>query len=246
MRFLQDTGTYFLMLRRMVIKPDRINMYWLEILRQMTDIGFGSLIIVLLSSFFIGAVTAVQTAYQLSGTVLVPPYYLGLIVRNTTILELAPTFTCLILAGKVGSNIASELGTMRISEQIDALEIMGVPTETYLILPRVIASVIMIPALVVVSAFVGIGGGMLAGAFTGYASNSEFTYGLLAFFDPYDITMMMIKAVTFGFIISTISCYKGFYIQGGSIEIGKASTQAVVLSCIFVLLADYILAELLL
>lgn len=234
------------MLKRMLTRPDRIHMYWLELLRQMTDIGFGSLVIVLLSSFFIGAVTAVQTAYQLSGTVLVPPYYLGLIVRNTTILELAPTFTCLILAGKVGSNIASELGTMRISEQIDALEIMGVPTETYLILPRVLASIITVPMLVIVSAFVGIGGGLLAGSLTGYASTSEFTYGLLAFFDTYDVTMMMVKSVTFGFLIASISCFKGFYILGGSLEIGKASTQAVVLSCIFVLLADYILAELLL
>jgi phospholipid/cholesterol/gamma-HCH transport system permease protein len=246
MHYISDLGKYIRMLGRMFARPERWNMYWRELLRQMDDIGVGSLSIVLMASVFIGAVTAVQSAYQLYGTPFVPPYYLGLIVRNTTILELAPTFTCLILAGKVGSNIASELGTMRISEQIDALEIMGVPTEAYLVTPRVLASIITVPVMVIISATAGIAGALLASQFTGYGSQQEFIYGLRAFFDPFDIQIMLIKSVTFGFIISTISCFKGFYVNGGSLEIGKASTQAVVLSCIYVLLADYAIAEILL
>jgi phospholipid/cholesterol/gamma-HCH transport system permease protein len=239
MRYISDLGKYIRMLGRMFARPERWNMYWRELLRQMDDIGVGSLSIVLMASVFIGAVTAVQSAYQLYGTPFVPPYYLGLIVRNTTILELAPTFTCLILAGKVGSNIASELGTMRI-------EIMGVPTEAYLVTPRVLASVITVPVMVIISATAGIAGALFASQFTGYGSQQEFIYGLRAFFDPFDIQIMLIKSVTFGFIISTISCFKGFYVTGGSLEIGKASTQAVVLSCIYVLLADYAIAEILL
>ena len=246
MRYIADLGKYMIMLGRMFSRPERWNMYWKELLRQMNDIGVGSLSIVLLASLFIGAVTAVQSAYQLYGTPFVPPYYLGLIVCNTTILELAPTFTCLILAGKVGSNIASELGTMRISEQIDALEIMGVPTEAYLITPRVVASVIVVPLMVLIAASAGIAGAMFAAQFTGYGSQQEFVYGLRAFFDPFDIQILLIKSISFGFIISTISCFKGFYVSGGALEIGKASTQAVVLSCIYVLLADYVIAEVLL
>lgn len=246
MKYVKDLGQYMIMLTRMFNRPERWNMYWKELLRQMNDIGVGSLSIVLMASFFIGAVTAVQSAYQLYGTPFVPPYYLGLIVRNTTILELAPTFTCLILAGKVGSNIASELGTMRISEQIDALEIMGVPTEAYLVTPRVLASVIVVPLMVIIAATAGIGGALIAAQFTGYGSHEDFVYGLRAFFDPFDVQILLIKAVTFGFLISSISCFKGFYVRGGALEIGKASTQAVVLSCIYVLLADYVIAEILL
>lgn len=246
MSFVTRFGQYIIMLGRMFSRPDRPNMYWKELFRQMDDIGVGSLLIVLMISIFIGAVTAVQTAYQLSGTALVPEYYLGLIVRNTEILELAPTITCLILAGKVGSNIASELGTMRISEQIDALEIMGVNTESYLVGPRILASVITIPLLVVIAATAGISGGYYATSFVGYASQTDFITGLLAFFVPSDIRLMLVKSVSFAFIMSSISCFTGFYVKGGALEIGKASTQAVVFSCVFILLADYIIASILL
>lgn len=246
MKFISDFGEYCIMLKRMFSKPERMQMYRQELFRQMYDIGIGSLVIVLLISIFIGAVTAVQSAYQLQGTILVPTYYLGLIVRDTIIFELAPTVTCLILAGKIGSNIASELGTMRISEQIDALEIMGVTTESYLIAPRILAALIMIPLLVVIAAFSGISGGMFAASFTGYGTMGDFQKGLITFYDPYDVQLMLIKSFVFAFLLTSISCYKGFYVKGGSLEIGKASTQAVVLSCIFILLADYLIAILLL
>jgi phospholipid/cholesterol/gamma-HCH transport system permease protein len=162
------------------------------------------------------------------------------------ILELAPTISCLILAGKVGSNLASELGTMRLTEQIDALEIMGVNTFSYLIGPKLIAAITMVPLLVVISAATGIGGGMLAGSFTGYVSISDYTQGILMNFVQKNIFIMLTKAAVFGFVLTSISCYQGFYAHGSAIEIGKASTRAVVLSCIMVLFADLILAWLLL
>lgn len=244
--FFYHLGKYLLMLKRMFSRPVRWELYWRELFRQMVDIGVGSAFIVLLVSVFIGAVTAVQTAYQLWGTALVPSYYIGLIVRNTIIFELAPTFTALILCGKVGSNIASELGSMRVSEQIDALEIMGVNTESYLVAPRVLGAVITIPLLVIISAFTGIYGGLIATRLAGYYSAEEFVHGVRVFFDPFDVKLMMVKSFAFAFILSSISCYMGFYVKGGSLEIGKASTLAVVYSCIFVLLADYVIAILLL
>ncbi|MBC8046043.1 MAG: ABC transporter permease [Fimbriimonadaceae bacterium] len=246
MKFIGEFGQYCMMLGHMFKRPERWLMYRRELFRQMYDIGIGSLVIVLIISIFIGAVTAVQSAYQLYGTVLVPTYYLGLIVRDTIIFELAPTVTCLILAGKIGSNIASELGTMRITEQIDALEIMGVTTESYLIAPRILAAVIMIPLLVVIAAFSGITGGMFASTFTGYGNQEDFMKGLITFYEPFDVQLMLIKAFVFAFTLTSIACWKGFYVKGGALEIGKASTQAVVLGCIFILLADYIIAELLL
>jgi phospholipid/cholesterol/gamma-HCH transport system permease protein len=234
------------MLGRMFIKPARWEMYWRELFRQMTDIGVGSAFIVLLVSVFIGAVTAVQTAYQLYGTPFVPSSYIGLIVRNTIIFELAPTFTALILAGKVGSNLASELGSMRVTEQIDALEIMGVNTESFLIASRIIAAVITIPILVAIAAYSGILGGYIATATSTLYSTEDYIRGIRMSFDPFDVQLMFIKSFTFAFIVSSISCYMGYYVKGGSVEIGKASTKAVVYSCIFVLLADYVIAALLL
>ncbi len=239
-------GKYLLMLRHMFSKPQRWEMYRREIFRQMVDIGVGSSFIVLLVSVFIGAVTAVQTEYQLWGTPFIENYYIGLIVRNTIIFELAPTFTALILAGKVGSNLASELGAMRVSEQIDALEVMGVNTESYLIATRIIAAFITIPLLICIAAFFGIAGGYVAVGSPGFFSMVDYAQGIRMEFNVFDVQLMFIKSFSFAFILSSISCYMGFYVKGGSIEIGKASTQAVVYSCIFVLLADYVIAALLL
>jgi phospholipid/cholesterol/gamma-HCH transport system permease protein len=162
------------------------------------------------------------------------------------ILEFAPTVSCLILAGKVGSNIASELGTMRLTEQIDALEIMGVNTTSYLIGPKIVAAITMIPLLVVISAGTGIYGGMVAGAASGYVSSTEYIQGALSWFEPFNVFIMMLKALTFSFLITSIACYQGFYAYGGALDIGKASTKAVVISCIMILVSDYLLAWLLL
>lgn len=215
-------------------------MYWKETVRQMYDIGIGSLVIVGLISLFIGAVTAVQFAYQLDGT-LVPRYYIGYIVRDITIIEMAPMLTCLVLAGKVGSNMAAEIGGMRQKEHIDAMEIMGVNTANYLIMPKLVAAVAVIPLLVTVASFISIMGGYVASVLPGELTNEEYIRGLRAFFVPFNVRMMYIKAVVFSFILTTVSCYQGYYVTGGSIELGQASTRAVVFSNILILLADYII-----
>lgn len=229
---------------RMISKPERLSMYWKETMRQMNDIGVGSLPIVAMISFFIGAVTAVQTAFQLLGS-FIPQYYVGYIVRDTMLLELAPTISCLVLAGKVGSNLASELGTMRISEQIDALEIMGVNTAGYLVMPKVIAALITIPLLVIFSAGLGMLGGYVAVASAPQLEISAYMDGLRAFFTPFYIDIMLWKSVVFAFLLTSISCYMGYFVKGGALDIGKASTRAVVASSVMILIADYILALLL-
>lgn len=228
----------------MFSRPERLSMYWKETMRQMNDIGVGSLSIVAMISFFIGAVTAVQTAFQLLGS-FIPQYYVGYIVRDTMLLELAPTISCLVLAGKVGSNLASELGTMRISEQIDALEIMGVNTSAYLVMPKVVAALITIPMLVIFSAGLGMAGGYAAVASAPQLELSAYIKGLKVWFDPFYVTIMLSKSVVFAFLLTTISCYMGYFVKGGALDIGKASTRAVVASSVMILIADYILALLL-
>jgi phospholipid/cholesterol/gamma-HCH transport system permease protein len=241
---LYHFGRYLLLLRSVFSRPEKSSMYWKETFRQMDDIGIGSLIIVALISVFMGAVAAVQFAYQLDGT-LVPRYYIGYIVRDLAIIESAPTITCLVLAGKVGSNMAAELGGMRQKEHIDAMEIMGVNTAAYLILPKIIASMFVIPLLVTLSAYIAIVGGYIATVPVGSISSDEYLRGLRAFFQPHNVTMMYVKAVVFAFILTTVSCFQGYYVKNGSIELGRASTNAVVFSNILILLADYMIAVLL-
>ena len=229
----------------MFSKPESFKMYWKEFIHQCSDIGIGSLGIVMIISVFMGAVSTVQTAYQLVSP-LIPKSSIAQIVRDTVILEFAPTLICIVLAGVVGSKIASELGNMRVSEQIDALEIMGVNTKTYLVLPKILAALLVIPMLVVIAAAWGIWGGRLAGSAANILSNSTFDKGLLEGFLPYNVFFALAKAYTFAFLISSIPAYFGYYVQGGALEIGRASTKAVVTSCILILFADYILAALLL
>jgi phospholipid/cholesterol/gamma-HCH transport system permease protein len=233
-----------IMMRTSFNRPEKFSMYWKETVRQMHDIGVGSLIIVILISVFIGAVAAVQFAYQLDGT-LVPTYYIGYVVRDMTIIELAPTITCLVLAGKVGSNMAAEIGGMRQKEHIDAMEVMGVNTAAYLILPKVIAALVVIPMLVAIAAFLSIMGGYVASVPAGWITSAEYIQGLRSFFVPYNVFMMFVKAFAFAYILTTVSCYQGYYVKGGAIELGKASTNAVVISDILILLADYLIAILL-
>lgn len=245
MNMLSHVGRYFMMLgNSLFAKPDKFSMYWKEILRQMNQIGVGSLTIVAVISVFIGAVTAIQFAYQL-GNQLIPTYYIGYIVRDMMIIELAPTFSSMILAGKVGSNIASELGSMRITEQIDALEIMGVNTTSYLIGPKIIAAVFIIPFLIIISASLGILGGLLASVVSDIPKEVYYR-GLTSWFEPFNVVMMLIKGVVFAFILTSVSCYQGYNVTGGALGIGAASTRAVVNSSILILIADYILASILL
>ena len=241
MNFFTHFGKYLILIGHCFTRPEKLSMYWKEMMRQMNDIGVGSLSIIVMISFFIGAVTAVQTAFQLL-TSIIPQYYVGYIVRDSMFLELAPTISCLVLAGKVGSNLASELGTMRISEQIDALEIMGVNSASYLIGPKLIAAVTMIPLLVIISSVLGMAGGYGAVAASAALDNTMYIKGLNYLFRPFYITIMFSKSVVFAFILTSISCYQGYYVRGGALEIGKASTRAVVYSSVMILVADYLLA----
>lgn len=240
-KLLFHFGKYVLWLGQIFKRPENWRMYYKELIRQLDDIGIGSLPIVGLISVFLGAVTVVQFYYQMEGT-LIPPYYIGYIVRDMTIIELAPTFTCLVLAGKVGSNIASELGGMRQKEHIDAMEIMGVNTSSYLVMPKVLAAVLIIPILVSLSALISICGGYLASVPTGLFTSAEYVQGLRSFFIPYNVVMMFVKAVVFAYILTSVSAYQGYFVKGGSVELGEASTRAVVYSDILILIADYLIA----
>src|SRR6187549_555166 len=245
MTIFSDIGRYLLMIKGMFSRPENAKMYWKEFIHQCTEIGFGSLGIVAIISVFIGAVSTLQTAYQLVSP-LIPPSTIAQIVRDTVILEFAPTLVCIVLAGVAGSRIASELGNMRVSEQIDALEIMGINTKTYLVLPKIVAALLMIPLLVVMAMVLGIWGGRLAGTASDIISTDTFDRGLLENFIPYNVTFALIKSYTFAFIISSVPAYYGYYVKGGALEIGRSSTKSVVVSCILLLFADYILTQILL
>ena len=245
MEFFTHFGRYLIMLKGMFTRPENTKMYWKEFMRQCVDIGIGSLGIVSIISVFIGAVSAVQTSYQLVSPI-IPVETIALIVRDTVILEFSPTLVCIVLAGVIGSKIASELGNMRVSEQIDALEIMGINTKAYLILPKIAAAMLTIPLLVIISMVLGIWGGRLAGVASGIITTSEYDRGLLTNFIPYNVTFALIKSYTFAFIITSIPSYYGYYVKGGALEIGRSSTKSVVVSCIMLLFADYVLTQLLL
>jgi phospholipid/cholesterol/gamma-HCH transport system permease protein len=245
MDFFTHFGRYLLMIKGMFSRPENMRLYWKELMHQCNEIGIRSVGIVVIISVFLGAVTTVQTAYQLI-TPLIPKTVIAIIVRDNIILELAPTLICVVLAGVVGSRIASELGNMRISEQIDALEIMGINTKTYLILPKIVAALLVVPCLVVLAAVLGIWGGKMAGSLSGILPPEIYNDGLLEDFIPYNVIFAMSKTYTYAFIISSIPAYYGYHVQGGSLEIGRASTKSVIISCILILLADYALAALLL
>ncbi|NNC94807.1 MAG: ABC transporter permease [Chitinophagales bacterium] len=236
-------GKYILLLGSTLSRPEKPSMYLKEVFRQIYEIGIGSLGIVAIISTFMGAVTAVQFGTQLLEIGFIPMWWMGTILRDSMVLELAPTITALLLAGKVGSSISTELGTMRISEQIDALEIMGVNTPTYLILPKIIGALVIMPILIIASCFLGILGGLLAGMLSGFFHPSEFAKGLQDDFDPHYFEIMFIKSIVFAFIITSISCYQGYNVKGGALELGQASTRAVVFSNIVIIIANYIIAQ---
>ncbi|GAB3251333.1 ABC transporter permease [Larkinella harenae] len=238
-------GRYFIFLGSLFRNREKVGVYTKLVLDECIQIGINSVFIVSIVSTFIGAVTCVQTAYNMVSP-FVPTYIISLIVRDMTVLELAPTITCVVLSGKVGSNIAGGLGTMRITEQIDALEVMGINSTSYLVLPKVLASMITFPMLVVLAGFLSIYGGYIAGTLAKLITSEEYIYGLRSDFNPFNITFALIKSVVFAFLISTISSFKGYYTSGGALEVGQASTAAVTNSCIAVLAADFLLAQLLL
>lgn len=242
---MKEFGRYMIFLESLVVRRETFITYYRLVIDECMQIGVKSISLFVLVSTFMGAVTTVQTAYNLV-TPLVPRYVISQVVREMTVLELAPTIMAIIFAGKIGSSMAGGLGTMRITEQIDALEVMGINSSSYLVLPKIVASMLMYPMLVIVAGVCSIIGGYLVGTLTGILTPTEYVMGIRSIFNDYSITFALIKSFVFAFLIASISCFKGYYTQGGALEVGIASTDAVTSSVIAVLLADYFLANLLL
>jgi len=245
MRLFFHVGRYFILLTKVFSKPEKTKILLKSVVREMDNLGINSLGIVVIISVFMGAVITLQTAYNLENP-LIPTYLVGLTARDSMILEFSSTIVGLILAGKVGSNIASEIGTMRITEQIDALEIMGVNSASHLIMPKIIAAVLINPFLTIISIFVGIVGGYLASVFTGAITPDSYIHGIHYAFIPFYITYALVKTVFFAFIITSVPAYHGYYSSGGALEVGKSSTMAVVYSSVLILLFNVLLTQLML
>ena len=243
--FFGELGRYFLLMRKVFSKPDKMTVFYRQTVRELISIGFNSVGIIGIISFFMGAAVALQTAYNTENP-MYPKYLIGLGTRDSMILEFSSSVAALILAGKVGSSIASEIGTMRVTEQIDALEMMGVNSASYLILPKVTAAVLFNPFLTLLSICVGILGGYLACTQLGGITSEDFIYGIQYAFIPFYIVYSLVKTLFFAFIITTVSAFQGYYVSGGSLEVGRASTKAVVFSCLLILLFNVILTQLLL
>jgi phospholipid/cholesterol/gamma-HCH transport system permease protein len=242
---LGHAGRFFMLCVDMVRGLPQWRIYWQRTFEQASTIGYGSLFIVALVAGFAGAVTALQTAYQFT-TSLIPAYYAGGIVTASVILELGPVLTGLILAGRIGARYAAELGTMRVTEQIDALESLGRSPVTHLLLPRVLAGLLVIPVLVVISNVIGILSGYLAAKAALQITNAEFTFGSRFFFRPFDLFYSMTKAYAFAAAIVVIPCYVGYYTQQGAEGVGRAATSSVVAASVTILLLDTVLAKIML
>jgi len=242
---IKTIGHYFIFLGQMFVNRESFKTHFKLVIDECVQVGIGSIFLVVLVSTFMGAVTTVQTAYNMVSP-LIPDYVISQVVREMTVLELAPTIISIILAGKVGSSIAGGLGTMRITEQIDALEVMGINSVSYLVMPKVIASMLMFPMLVIVAGVCSLAGGYLVGSATGIITPTDYIYGIRFVFQEFSVFFALIKALVFAFLVSTISSYKGYYTTGGALEVGISSTVAVTSSVIAILIADYLLAQLLL
>jgi len=245
MKLIYHIGHYFMLLFKVFAQPEKKRVYYKQFVKELNSLGLNSIGIVVIISVFMGAVITLQTAYNTENPFL-PKYLIGLGCRDSMLLEFSSTMIALILAGKVGSSIASELGTMRVTEQIDALEIMGVNSASYLIMPKIVAAVLFNPILTIISIIVGILGGFLAVLFTGVVTVQDFLNGVQYAFIPYYFVYAQIKTVVFAFIITTVSSYHGYYVSGGALEVGRSSTRAVVFSSITILLFNVILTQLLL
>ncbi|NQX96453.1 MAG: ABC transporter permease [Flavobacteriales bacterium] len=242
---LHHIGKYFLLLGRVFKKPDNFKLIRKQIIYEMVSLGIGSLGLIAIISLFMGAVVTLQTASNMTNPIL-PGYLIGYATRESFILEMAPTVMCLILAGKIGSNIASEIGAMRVTEQIDALEIMGVNSANYLILPKLVAALCFIPIIVVYSMFLGAFGGFIVAIYNSGMTVQDYVTGLRYDFKVFSIIYAMIKTLFFAFVITTIPSYHGYYTRGGALEIGKSSTKSVVYTSIVILIINYVLTQLLL
>jgi len=245
MEVLYQIGEYIILIFQAFRKPDKGHVFRRQLFLDFKRLGTDSIGIVAIISLFIGGIIAIQMAYNIDSP-FIPKSTIGFSTRQMLVLEISPTIISLILAGKVGSRIASEIGTMRITEQIDALRVMGINPANYLILPKITAAVIYFPVLIIFSMFLGIFGGWIAGTFTGLVPSSDYIIGVREWFEPFTLTYAMIKTVVFAFIITSVSAYKGYTVKGGSVEVGQASTEAVVASSILIIFFDLILTQMLL
>ncbi|MDR0545141.1 MAG: ABC transporter permease [Odoribacteraceae bacterium] len=245
MKILENIGAYLLFIKKVFARPERRQVFLRELTNELEKLGLNSIVLVIIISFFIGAVLTLQTAYNMSNPLL-PRYLIGYLTRETLLLEFSSTIVSLILAGKIGSNIASEIGTMRITEQIDALEAMGVNPVSYLVGPKIAAALVINPALYIFSVLVGITGGFIAGLSAGSVNYDDYINGLHFEFNPYYVTYSIIKTLAFALIFTTIPAYYGYNTRGGALEVGRASTKAVVDSSIAILVANLVLTKILL
>ena len=243
--YFRYIGKYFLMLQQVFKRPQKSSIFREFIFKEIEDLGISSIGIVAFISFFVGGVVVIQTALNLENP-LTPKYLIGFASRESLILEFSPTLISIILAGKVGSYIASSIGTMRVTEQIDALEVMGINSLNHLVLPKIIANVFFYPFVIIISITLGIIGGWVAGNITGLVSSTDYLDGIRAEFVPFHVTYSLIKTSIFAFVIATIPAYHGFYVKGGAIEVGKASTRAVVWTSIVIIVLNYFLTQMLL
>lgn len=245
MKYLESIGKYFIMLKQVFKKPQKGRVFYEALLKEIEELGIKSLGIIMFISFFIGGVIALQTALNLENP-FIPKSLIGFAAKRSIILEFAPTFCSIILAGKVGSYITSSIGAMRVTEQIDALEVMGINSLSYLVLPKVISTVFFYPFLIALAMVLGIFGGWIAGVLSGLFTGADYVTGLQEQFNPYLIQYAMIKTVVFAFLIATVPSFHGYYVKGGSIAVGKASTQSVVWTTVLIVVTNYFLTQMLL
>ncbi|MGB0879469.1 MAG: MlaE family ABC transporter permease [Polaribacter sp.] len=245
MNYLEHIGKYFMMLGQVFKKPQRFRIFYETLLKEIEELGIKSLGIITFISFFIGGVIALQTALNLEDP-LIPQALIGFATKRSIILEFAPTFCSIILAGKVGSYITSSIGSMRVTEQIDALEVMGINSLNHLIFPKVLATVLFYPFLIILGMILGIFGGWVAGVLSEIFSGADYIIGIETDFVPFLITYALIKTIVFAFLIATVPSYHGYYVKGGSIGVGKASTQSVVWTIILIVISNYFLTQMLL
>ena len=243
-KLLHHLGLYFIMMKKVISTPEKWSVFRKQLVLEMEKVGLNSVGIVIILSFFVGAVVSIQTAINMSNPLL-PSYLVGLASRDSLILEFSPTMISLILAGKVGSSIASEIGSMRVTEQIDALEIMGINSASFLIFPKIIATIFFFPFLIILSMGIGMIGAWVGGL-SANITTADFMGGLKYEFTPFYVTYAMIKTIFFAFIISSVSAYYGYHTKGGAIAVGKSSTTAVVASSILILLFNYLLTDIIL
>jgi len=243
-KMLNNVGKYLIMLGEIFRRPTKWRIMKGLIFKEIDELIIGSLGIVAFLSFFIGAVVTIQTALNLNNPI-IPKYLIGFTARQSIILEFSPTFVSIIMAGRMGSYITSSIGTMRVTEQIDALEVMGINPLNYLVFPKLIAS-ITYPFVIALSMFIGILGGYVAGSFGGYLAAEEFVKGLQDDFTPFHVVYAFIKTACFGFILATVPSFYGYYMEGGALEVGKASTKSFVWTSVAIIVCNYILTQILL